>query len=172
MLARGTSRCAGTVGKSQCSICRASFCSFSACSISAKRPQVRVRLQFRRQEPIGPQKENRRFLEAFFPLRPHQPRPPVRRGKIFARKLQLLEIILEQQPRPLRIDALGENVEQFGALGDRGLGVGQLAPQIRLRPISPRKHGMMRIIFGRASRTWPNFSATLHRRFFGSNTGP
>ena len=64
-----------------------------------------VREQFGRQWAAGAQEEQRQFLQARLALRRNQTRPPVLAIEIFARKGQLFKVILQQQPRALRIRA-------------------------------------------------------------------
>ena len=117
-----------------------------------KTVEAGVRLQFRRHGTLGAQKQKRQFLQARLALGVQQARPPVRVGKIPARERELFEIILEQQPRALRIGAGRETVQNVLALGDGGLGIGQFAAQIGERAVGLRQHLVVRVVFRRARR--------------------
>src|SRR6185436_20322015 len=67
-----------------------------------KATQVRMRRQLGGWRSMRPKEEKCELLESRAALGGKQTRPPVCRRKIFARKRQFLEIILEQQPRALR----------------------------------------------------------------------
>ena len=74
-----------------------------------KTVEAGVRLQFRRHGTLGAQEQERQFLQARLALGVQQARPPVRIGKIPARKRKFFEIILQHQPRALRIGARRRN---------------------------------------------------------------
>ena len=115
-----------------------------------KTVEARMRLEFRRHGTFGAQKKKCQLLQPRLALRRQQPRPPVRVGKIPARERELLKIILQRQPRALRIGTGRENPQNILALVDGGLGIGQLAAQIGKRAVSFRQHLVVRVIFGRA----------------------
>ena len=79
---------------------------------------VGVDTQFRGHRPPRAQKQERQLLQALRPLHRQQARPPVGVGEILARQAELFEVILEQEPRPLRIRAAGEDPQQFLPFGD------------------------------------------------------
>jgi hypothetical protein len=79
-----------------------------------------VHLQFGRHGTFGAQKQKRQFLQARLALGVQQARPPVGVGKIAARERQLFKIILERQPRALRIGARRENFQDVLAPADGG----------------------------------------------------
>ena len=83
-----------------------------------KARDVGVRDQFRRKRTRGAEEEDGDFFEARFSGGGHQPRPPVLSAKVFSRQCELLEIILQQQPRALGVRAGGEDAQDFLALGD------------------------------------------------------
>ena len=114
---------------------------------------ARVRHQLRGQRSGGPHEQHSQFFQAGLALRGNQPRPPILRTEILARKGEFLEIIFEQQPRALGIAAPGEQVEQFPALGDTRFRIRQLAAQVGQCAIRLGKDRMMSVIFGRARET-------------------
>ena len=117
--------------------------------------QVRVGGHFGRQRPAGAQEQQRGFLNAGATLRGQQPRPPVGAGKILARERELAEVILEQQPGALRIGAVGEHLQQLGALRHGRLGIRQLAPQIGEGAIGVLQHRIARIVLAGQHRPRP-----------------
>ena len=117
--------------------------------------EVGVSAQLRRQRPLRPQKKERHLLQPPPALRRQQPRPPIRAWKILARERELLEVVLQQQPRPLGIRASGEAPQQLLPLSDDGLRVGQFPAQIGQSPVGLGQHGIMRIVLRRLRRGRP-----------------
>ena len=89
--------------------------------------QAGVRLQFRGHGSFGAQKQKGQFFQPRFALGGEHFGPPIGRGKIAARERKFFKIILQRQPRPLRIRAGRKSAQNLLALGDRGFGVGQFA---------------------------------------------
>ncbi len=87
-------------------------------------------LQLLRQRASGAEEQDGQFLEPGTALGVHHARPPFVRAKVLAREVQLLEVILEQQPGALRVRAGGEEVEQVAALRHFLLGIGQFPTQV------------------------------------------
>ena len=117
-----------------------------------KTVEAGVRLQFGRHGALGPQKQKGEFFQARLALGIQQTRPPVRVGKILARKREFFEIILQQQPRTLRIRAGGEAAQDVLALVDGRLRIRKFAAQIGERAVGLRQHFVMRVVFCRARR--------------------
>jgi len=119
--------------------------------LSAGEPvQARVRLEFRRHGTLGAQEKKRQFLQPRLAGDGEHPGPPVGRGKIAARERELLEIILQRQPRPLRVGAGGKEAEDFLPFADGGFGIRQLAAQIGEGAISLRQNLVVSVVFARA----------------------
>ena len=108
--------------------------------------------QFRRERAPGSQKENGQFLDPVFALGVQQARPPFLARKIFSRQREFLEIIFQQQPGPLGIQASREHPQQILALSHRAFGIGQFPPQISQRTIRLRQYSMVRVVLGRLCR--------------------
>ncbi len=115
-----------------------------------KAVEAGVRLQFRRDGAFGAEEKKRELFQARLAGRVQQARPPVRVGEILAREQQLLEIILQQQPRALRIRAGREAAQHLLALVDGGLGIGKFAAQVRERAVGLRQHLVVGVVFRRA----------------------
>jgi len=109
--------------------------------------QVPIRRQFARQGPLRPQEQEGHLLQPGPSLRRQQPRPPVRRRKILPRKGQFFEVILQQQPGPLRVGATGKGLQQLRPLLHRRRRVRQLPPQIRQRAVGFRQDGIVGVVF-------------------------
>ena len=109
-----------------------------------------MRLQFGRHGTFGAEKQKREFLQPRLALGIQQPRPPVRVGKIAARERQFFKIILEQQPRALRIRARRKTVQDVLAPADGRLRVGEFPAQISERAVGLRQHFVVRVVFRRA----------------------
>ena len=114
-----------------------------------------VRLQFRRHGTLGAQKQKRQFFQPRLAGGGEHLRPPVGRGEIAARERELLKIILQRQPRALRIRARGERAQDFLAPADGGLGVGQLAAQVGEGAAGLRQNLVVRVVFVRAAARRP-----------------
>ena len=151
-VARGVSSSGSAGGESQFSSSWTSLLFLLGLLGPGKAVGAGVRLQFRRHGTFGAQKQKRQFLQPRLALRVQQARPPVRVGKIAARERQLFKIILQRQPRALRIGAGRETFQNVLALVDGGLGVGQFAAQIGERAVGLRQHLVVRVVFGRARR--------------------
>ena len=138
-----------------------------------KTGDVGMRLQLGWQRAIGAQKENSNFLQARFAEHRHEPRPPFGIVEILARKGELLEVVLQQQPGALRIGASRESAQKFFTLGHALLGIGELAPQIGERAVSFGKHGVVSIVLRGAwkTRTPSVFSAQFWHGLASENTG-
>ena len=124
---------------------------------------VGVGLQFRRHRPVETHEKDGCFLETFLPPGRDQALPPFLGTEILAGERKLLEIILQQQPRSLRIVAIGENLQDFGPFGHSRLGIGQFAAQIRLRPVGFAQDMMVGVVLGSITRSrWRvGFARTL-----------
>ena len=109
-----------------------------------------MHLQFGRHGTFGAEKQKREFLQARLALGVQQARPPVRVGEIAARERQFFKIILERQPRALRIGARRERFQQLLAPADGFLRVGEFPAQIGKRAVGLRQHFVVRVVLRRA----------------------
>ena len=80
---------------------------------------------------FGAKEQECEFFEACFALGSQQARPPILIGKIFSGEGEFFEVVLQQKPGTLGVDANGEVAKKFFALGDGGFRVGEFPPQIR-----------------------------------------
>ena len=115
--------------------------------------EIGVRQQFSGQRTIRAQEEQGGLLQPRLAPGPHQARPPVLAGKILAREREPLEVILQQQPGPLWIGAVGKVLQPFSAFGDSGLGIGELASQISKSAVGFFEHDVVGIVLGGGNRT-------------------
>ena len=115
--------------------------------------EIGVRQQFSGQRTIRAQEEQGGLLQPLLAPGPHQARPPVLAGEILAREGEPLEVILQQQPGPLWIGAVGEVLQPFSAFGDSGLGIGEFASQISKSAVGFLEHDVVGIVLGGGNRT-------------------
>ncbi len=115
--------------------------------------KIRMRRQFGRQRTIGPEEEQRGFLQPGGSLRREQPRPPFLADKIFPREGQPFQIILEQQPGALRVDTVGEILQPFRAFRYRRFGIREFPPEVGKHPVGLVQHDVVGIVFGGGQRT-------------------
>ena len=127
-------------------------CSCSASSAWAKRSRLACGCSSGGTERLARRNRNASSSSRALPCGVQQPRPPVRVGKILAREREFFEIILQQQPRALRIGAGRETAQDVLALVDGRLRVGQFAAQIGERAVGLRQHLVVRVVFRRARR--------------------
>ena len=121
--------------------------------------KVGVRHQLVRDGAARLHEYQREVLEPRVPLCLRHAGPPVVLAEVLAGKVQLVEIILQQQPRSLRVVAGGKNLEQLGALGHVLLRLGQLMAQIGEVTVGAVDHLVVRVVLGR-------FRGTDNRLFF------
>ena len=91
----------------------------------------------------------RQVLESNVPAALRHAAPPVVLAKILAGQVELVEIILQQKPRTLRIVARRKNLQQLGPLGHVLLGFGQLVAQVGEVAVGVVDDSVVRVVLGR-----------------------